>query len=486
MSYGASGWQFPPNSAASIQIAKPMSAADNKFGISIAEVLAVAERLNLDVSTITSVVQIQLRNQQTMAYINERVQFQIDASTMLAPNQQLRVIRRPRGISFGESDVEEPLANRPTFTGQADGSVIRDSTGLTMNTAPGSASAQQGAQYRVSTFSGGTVVLQPVSSGSSITVQNGEAQYNWLDTTDSIRLPTLQLGSVTALPGNQMWEVQTSCSEFIFAGQGTTSGGAIGDPYIKPVVGNVYKLRSDPQSYRLWSDQHCGGDLVVNGRVDHLQMDVYRSAAGKEKLNGARHGGMGSSACFMRYVFVQHEDRDPLCVDLETLKFVRPKDGTWDYAVRTHNMAPVEDPAPWDARVTVVRQNSSMSRPASLWNSHSGIRQAYSQIRTQSVTLELRSRVFGLVKLICSRYPNDPSVRTGVHVDSCLHPSRSPEGVLVRRSKKMSGVLKRIDDRRQLPRSWADSKQGRQGQDQVQVIGASGERQTVAISYVHG
>ena len=61
-----------------------------------------------------------------------------------------------------------------------------------------------------------------------------------------------------------------------------------------PLRGPVFKLRNEPQCYRMWSDQSRGGSLVVNARVDFLRAAEYAAAARSEAAGGPATAAWGT------------------------------------------------------------------------------------------------------------------------------------------------------------------------------------------------
>lgn len=448
--------------------------------------MAVAN--SVDPATATTVVQIRLITSATGEYSDERLTFTLDASAVLAPGQELRVMRRPRRSGLSAADVGLTFAVGPFGNNEGvAGRLYRTSEPrLPINLADTSGLGSSGTQYTVSSFAGGGAVLSPVAGGADVTVINGPPENAWVDIT-SEALTSTQRGFISATGGDRTWTVETPCSEFVFGGQAAGGGGAIGDPYITPTAGPLYKLPSQPQTYRLWTDLPGGGDLVVNARVDFLRMDHYRMVAAREAVMGARNGGMGAQAAFMRYVWARSGDAPPVCVDLETLSFVEPVEGrSWDEAVRKHTMRECPDPAPWAPPGTLVGFERVRPGKPDRRGWSPDVQRAYGHIQTETLALELRSAGGRRLRLLCSRYPRDPSVRTGVQVRGAG--GRAAEGVLVGRMRK-GGVLRRVDDVRRTAVQW-DDRQGRAGVDRIQVMGRPSVLRsgnvTVPIRYVRG
>ena len=261
-------------------------------------------------------------------------------------------------------------------------------------------------------------------------VANGAASASWISVM-SESLPLLQRGT-RRLMGPQTWDFSTPCSEFIFAGAAAATAGP-GGPYVVPLRVPVFKLRNEPQCYRMWSDQSRGGSLVVNARVDFLRAAEYAAAERSEAARGARHGGIGDTACFQRFHFVQGaEGEPPLCVDLERLRLVRPAAGrTWDAAARTYDMEDATDPLPWSAaggQAAIRRRPAAHVPSGTPWGATWGC-SGPTGASARRAWSWCCGRRYGDVTLVCSR-PDDPSVRTSVHVQSpCV--GRGGEGLLV-------------------------------------------------------
>ena len=211
-------------------------------------------------------------------------------------------------------------------------------------------------------LTGGTVTLE--------IEEVGGASRSWFHLADGERLyrPLEEAGGSATYLGAGVWRLVTPTSD-IFSASSATAG-LIGDPYVSPLIGGMYKLPADNLTYRLLETP----ELVVNAKMDLLHGQDRAGTEAWEREWRQRYGtAYRTPGALLHALPVRADPVGGVGVDLETLEFVRPAGGcSWSRAASSAT-SDLRLGAPKDARNqrhggVFIRREGRCARLDALWD----------------------------------------------------------------------------------------------------------------------
>ena len=301
---------------------------------------------------------------------------------------------------------------------------------------------------------GETVVVADSSSGTEIIVEAiddaGSVKYIFKYKNPGENVPTQVDISGNDVSGKTVMHVRGTYAIYITFGSViiTSNGGSsgMGDPYINPVLGNMYKMPSRKNVYRFISDNNSISNhrFVINAGVTNMSSSVGREVVKymKSKFNNhIDYRKLRSSIILNGYYFNKffiHNSNNQIILDLDKLSLVHHS-GTYDLrTISNKRLMPLNSNVPSNREFNITVNNTTTLKTS--------LEPYVDELYTKEIVIETTSLTYGPVQIKLYIFDN-PQIRTGIRFITTTNINEyNSAGLIVKYTDLEKLVLPQITD----------------------------------------